>query len=198
MHYVLYIVVALLITAFVLIVITPSNKDGKINKVFQCLHDFFNFKKMYITIVLKAIVIFLTVFSIIYGFRLMFGFNFYGYHYNTFWQGLALMILGPVVVRLSYEVLWLSINAAIATIQIRDKLNGKEESKYSDFDDALNSAEKFGNKVYKETKKFSSEAIDAASKKINEMKENRQSKEENKSEENTEENSDDQNNTSEN
>ncbi len=196
-HY-LYIVVALLITAFVLIVITPSNKDGQLNKVFQCLHDFFNFKKMYIIIVLKAIVIFLTVLSIIYGFRLMFGFNVYGYHYNTFWQGLALLVLGPVVVRLSYEILWLSISAAIATIQIRDKMYGKEESKYSDFDEELNSAEKFGNKVYKETKKFSSEAIDAASKKINEMKENKQNKEENKAEDNVEDQSNDQDSTSEN
>lgn len=181
MEIVIYVVLAILISLFILIVITPANKNGKLNKVFQGLHDFFNFKKIYIIIILKALIIFLTVLSVIVGFRMLFGFRIYGYHYNTFGYGLLLIILGPFVIRIAYELLWLTINSAQAVIQIRDKMYDRKESYFdTNFDEQLNAAEKFGNKVYKDTKKFSSDAFDAANKKINEMKENKQNKQENK------------------
>ena len=38
-------VVAILLTLFVVVVIVPTKKDGKLNKFFQIVHNFFNFKK---------------------------------------------------------------------------------------------------------------------------------------------------------
>lgn len=178
MNYIILGLISLVLTLFILIVITPTNKDGKLNKVFQFLHNFFNFKKLYITLIIKVIVIFCTVLSVVVGFRLLFGISYYGYYkVDTFWYGLLLIIFGPISVRLSYEILWLSITSAQAIIQIRDKMFDKKETAFeTDFDDELNAAEKFGNKVYESTKKFSSEAIEAAGKKINEYKESKQNK----------------------
>ncbi|MDO4378375.1 MAG: hypothetical protein Q4C64_04390 [Erysipelotrichia bacterium] len=180
----LYVFLTLLITVFILVVITPTNKDGKLNKFFQLLHNFFNFKKIYIIFIIKAIVVFLTVFSVVFGIRLMFGIGRPGYYYvSTFWYGLGLLVLGPIAVRISYETLWLAISSALATIQIRDKLYNKNNTHVeSNFDEQMNAAERFGNKVYEKTKKFSDEAIEAAGKKINELKENKQNKEDDKPE----------------
>lgn len=187
MNYIILGLISLVLTLFILIVITPTNKDGKLNKVFQFLHNFFNFKKLYITLIIKAIVIFCTVLSVVVGIRLLFGISYYGYYkVNTFWYGLLLIVFGPISVRLSYEILWLTITSAQAIIQIRDKMFDKKETAFeTDFDDELNAAEKFGNKVYESTKKFSSEAIEAAGKKINEYKESKQNKDTDSKEDNS-------------
>lgn len=172
--------VALILTVFVLVVITPTNKDGKLNKFFQAIHNFFNFKKMYITLLIKAVTIFVTTLSIIVGVRLLFGIRYYNYNLNTFWIGLLLIVVVPIVIRLSYELLWLAISSMQAVIQIRDKMYDKKDNRFdNDFDQELNSAEDFGNKVYQSAKKFSSEAVDAAKDKLNEMKENKEAKSEN-------------------
>ena len=143
-------VVAILLTLFVVVVIVPTNKDGKLNKFFQIVHNFFNFKKMYLSLALKIIYIFLTIFSILYGIRLLFGYSIYGYYISTFWYGLAAIIASPILLRLSFEMLWLLISAAQSVIQIRDKMLEKESKSFDEnFDDVLNATEKFSGKVWR-------------------------------------------------
>ena len=172
-------VVAILLTLFVVVVIVPTNKDGKLNKFFQIVHNFFNFKKMYLSLALKIIYIFLTIFSILYGIRLLFGYSIYGYYVSTFWYGLAVIIASPILLRLSFEMLWLLISAAQSVIQIRDKMLEKESKSFDEnFDDVLNATEKFSGKVFNKAKEFSKDALEAAGNKINEMKKaNKQSEE---------------------
>ncbi|MGN1398505.1 MAG: hypothetical protein ACI4WG_00685 [Erysipelotrichaceae bacterium] len=164
-------VIALLLTLFVVVVITPSNKDGKLNKFFQAVHDFFNFKKMYLTLVIKFVYIFLNFFAVLVGIRLLFGVKYYGHYVSTFWHGLFLIVVSPLLLRLIYEFILLIITAAQSIIQIRDKMLKKETEKLNDdFDKALNATEDFSEKVINKAKELSQDALQAAGNKIDEMK----------------------------
>ncbi len=127
--------VALTIAATILlyIFVIPEKKRNSLPKIGVVLHDIFTFKTLYIEKVLRFIYTVATVFCIIAGFLLLFGFVSYDYGYGysyTQWfggYGILLMVVGPIALRLTYESLMMFILLVKNTIQINNKLGVKED-----------------------------------------------------------------------
>lgn len=123
------IVLAVAATIFICVRVLPKKYDGRPNSKFlQFLHDFFNFKTFYIEALTKFIFVLLTCLCIFVGFLLMFGkFEYYGYFGMTFTQstflyGLGIMLLGPLVLRVTYEFVMMAILLVQNVIDINRKM----------------------------------------------------------------------------
>ncbi len=124
------------VCAFIFVV---PEKNGKRKKIMQILHDLVNFKTLIIEKVLQATYIFATAFCVISGFCMLFWFETYRYSYygsrHTQWHGLEgilLMVVGPIAVRLAYEVLLMAIIAVKNIIQINSKLKNQNGGEVAD------------------------------------------------------------------
>ena len=118
------ILLAVAATIVLYIKVMPKKYDGKLeNKFLQFLHDFFHFKTFYIVL--------LTCACIFVGFLLLFGkIEYYGYfgatfEQSTFLYGLGLMILGPLVLRVTYEFVMMAILLVQNVIAINRKLKAQ-------------------------------------------------------------------------
>ena len=121
-------VLAIAGTVLAFIFILPEKNRASLNKFFRVVADVFNFKVLFIEKILKALYIFLTLFCIVCGFFMLFS----GERTSSFWgegsfqsfalQGLLLMILGPIVVRIVYELLMLTIIMVQNVISINKKM----------------------------------------------------------------------------
>lgn len=123
------IVLAVAATVFICVRVLPKKYDGRLNSKFlQFFHDFFNFKTFYIEALTKFIFVLLTCLCIFVGFLLMFGkFEYYGYFGMTFTQstflyGLGIMLLGPLVLRVTYEFVMMAILLVQNVIDINRKM----------------------------------------------------------------------------
>lgn len=123
------IVLAVAATIFICVRVLPKKYDGRLDSKFlQFLHDFFNFKTFYIEALTKFIFVLLTCLCIFVGFLLMFGkFEYYGYFGMTFTQstflyGLGIMLLGPLVLRVTYEFVMMAILLVQNVIDINCKM----------------------------------------------------------------------------
>ena len=123
------ILLAIAATIVLYIKVMPKRYDGKLgNKFLQFLHDFFNFKTFYIEALTKFVFVLLTCACIFVGFLLLFGkIEYYGYfgatfEHSTFLYGLGLMILGPLVLRVTYEFVMMAILLVQNVISINRKM----------------------------------------------------------------------------
>ena len=121
---ILGLIAAIILTIVTYVLIMPASKNGKLNKFCQFLHNFFNFKKIYLESVLKFFYVLNTIGCVTMGFFLLFGqVKIYRYSKSTFLTGLLLMILGPIFTRLFYEILMLTIIQVKNIIEINNKIN---------------------------------------------------------------------------
>lgn len=141
------IVLAVAATVFICVRVLPKKYDGRLSSKFlQFLHDFFNFKTFYIEALTKFIFVLLTCLCIFVGFLLMFGkFEYYGYFGMTFTQstflyGLGIMLLGPLVLRVTYEFVMMAILLVQNVIDINRKMKASAANAAS-FAPADNEAE---------------------------------------------------------
>lgn len=105
--------------------VLPRKYNGKLeNKFLQGMHDYFHFKKLYIEDIMKFLFTLATVLCVGIGFFMLFSVTrgFYTTHSN-FLTGLLLMVLGPVVLRLSYEMVMMTILAVRNVIDINNKMD---------------------------------------------------------------------------
>lgn len=123
------IVLAVAATIFICVRVLPKKYDGRLDSKFlQFMHDFFNFKTFYIEALTKFIFVLLTCLCIFVGFLLIFGkFEYYGYFGMTFTQstflyGLGIMLLGPLVLRVTYEFVMMAILLVQNVIDINRKM----------------------------------------------------------------------------
>lgn len=124
---------AIIATVLIMILVTPESKRNTLNKFFQVLADIFNFKSLLIEKILKCLYILSTLFCLFTGFFMLFsGYSYDFGFYSTGFQsaaleGLLLMILGPIIVRIVYEGMMLTIIIVKNIIQINNKMpaNGK-------------------------------------------------------------------------
>ena len=125
------------IAAFIMIV--PDKKRPTLNKFFKWLHDFFNFKSLWLEKILKFLYINATLSCIAVGFFMLFsGYESYSYssyssHSHSSFQsfagyGVLLMFLGPVIVRIFYEFLMLIILLVKNATDINNKLVAQDGS----------------------------------------------------------------------
>jgi len=118
------------ITAFILII--PEKKKAGLNKFLLFLHDLFNFKTLWLEAILRAMYVFSTLFCIGGGFFMLFSWkiqwDWYGNRISGKWNGLsglAMLILGPIIVRIAYEGVMMMILLVKNTIEINKKLGSK-------------------------------------------------------------------------
>ena len=105
--------------------VLPAAKDGSFEKpVYQLLHDYFHFKKLYLEDVLRALFVLGTAMCVGVGAFLLLGYTGYGYYkVSTFLPGLMTLVLGPVALRLTYEGIMMFLLLVKNTIEINNKLS---------------------------------------------------------------------------
>lgn len=128
---------AIAATVLAFIFILPEKRANSSNKFVAALHDLLNFKHLLIEKILKALYIFSTAFTLIYGFFSIFSFqriphysyDYYGYtsevYYETEWTGyigLLTMILGPIIIRIMYEFIMMFVTLVQNSSDINRKM----------------------------------------------------------------------------
>ena len=126
------VIAAIAATVLAFIFIVPEKKYGKLNKFGQFLHRTLNFKYLIIEKILQALYIFNTALVILLGFFMLFvftpGYSYYGYSVRGTWlggYGLLMMILGPIIVRITYEFIMMAILLIKNVISINNKLKNQ-------------------------------------------------------------------------
>ena len=133
---ILGVIAALTCTILAFIFIVPEKRRAQLPKFWKAIHDLFNFKYLVLEAVLKFMYVLATLSCIGIGFFLLFSGYSYGYGFyggggfqSLALEGLIVMIAGPILVRLSYEMMMMFIILVKNTIQINKKLSkdGKQE-----------------------------------------------------------------------
>lgn len=123
------VILAIAATVLAFIFLVPDKKREKLNKFGKFLHDTMNFKYLIIEKILQALYIFFTAFVILYGFFMLFVVT-DGYFGGT-WMGgygILLMIFGPIVIRVIYELLMMFILLVKNVIKINNKLKNQNDA----------------------------------------------------------------------
>lgn len=112
--------IAATVLAFVFIV--PEKRREKLNAFGRFLHDTCNFKYLVVEKLLQALYIFSTALIILNGFFLLFQ-SVYGHWLGGY--GILLMVVGPIVLRLIYELLMMVVLLVKNVIGINNKLKNQ-------------------------------------------------------------------------
>ena len=150
---------AAIVAAMVLLYfkVLPQRLDGTFtNRYLQMIHDYFNFKKLYIESVLKFLFTLATVICVVLGsvgllqalvdlvgglidMVRYFGLEYFPYLLGDFMLSILgsvlLAVLGPVVLRLVYEGTMMLILMVKNVIEINGKIKAPEEGPAAEADD---------------------------------------------------------------
>lgn len=111
------IVLAVVATVAICILVMPKSKREQLTGFLAKLHDIVNFKSLIIEKILKVLYVFFSCAAILVGFFEIFA-------GVPFLLCLAIIVLGPIVIRLIYEGLMLFIICVQNVIEINKKLDG--------------------------------------------------------------------------
>lgn len=117
-------VLAIVATVLAFIFIVPAKRRDKMGKFGKFLHDTCNFRYLIIEKILQALYIFATALTILIGFFMLFCTDWNGWMGG---KGILLMILGPIGVRVTYELLMMAVLAVKNIISINSKLRNQNE-----------------------------------------------------------------------
>lgn len=126
-------VLALVATVLAFIFIVPEKKRPQLGAFGKFLHDTCNFKHLMVEKILQALYIFTTAATILFGVLMLFRTEYNYWTGERVWMGgigLLIIILGPIVIRLSYELMMMAILLLKNVISINRKLadqTGKDE-----------------------------------------------------------------------
>lgn len=115
-------ILAIVVTVLAFIFIVPEKRREKLNAFGKFLHDTCNFKYLVVEKILQALYIFATAVVILNGFFMLFTVV-YGQWLGGY--GILVMILGPIVIRLVYELLMMVIILIKNVISINNKLKNQ-------------------------------------------------------------------------
>ena len=127
---VIALVLAVVATVLAFILLVPEKRREKLNAFGKFLHDALNFKYLIVEKVLQALYIFATAFVILYGVLQLFNVQQSYWGGGATWmggRGLLLNIMGPIAVRLSYELIMLAVLVVKNVIAINNKLRNQNE-----------------------------------------------------------------------
>lgn len=122
------VILALVATVLLLILVVPEKRRAKLPKFFQIVHDICNFKGLLIEKVLKVLYVYSTIYVMFMGVLTWFSSGNFG---TNFLIGILMIVLGPIAIRLVYEVLLLGVILVKNVIQINNKLSGKTDDPFS-------------------------------------------------------------------
>lgn len=117
-------VLAIAATVLAFIFIVPAKRRDKMGKFGKFLHDTCNFKYLIVEKILQALYIFFTALVIFIGFFMLFCSDWSGWMGG---KGILIMILGPIAVRLSYELIMMAVLAVKNIIAINNKLRNQND-----------------------------------------------------------------------
>lgn len=118
-------VLALAATVLAFIFIVPEKKRPQLGAFGKFLHDTCNFKYLMVEKILQALYIFTTVAVIVFGVLMLFRTEYNYWTGERVWMGgigLLVIVLGPIAVRLSYELMMMAILLVKNVIAINRKL----------------------------------------------------------------------------
>lgn len=123
-------ILAVVATVLAFIFIVPEKRREKLNAMGKFLHDTFNFKYLIVEKILQALYIFFTSDMVILGFFMLFAApkDWYGDRHWLGGYGILIMILGPIVIRLVYELLMMAVLLVKNVISINNKLRNQNGS----------------------------------------------------------------------
>ena len=131
--YVLAVVSAVVATVLAFIFVLSDKKKDKLNPLGKLVRNICSFKTLILEKILQALYVFSTAFCILAGLFMMIGFDYCDG--QIVWHGgygLLLLILGPVVIRLVFELVMMFVLLVRNVIQINNKLKGNEDSDKED------------------------------------------------------------------
>ena len=114
------VIAGLVIGILACVLVLPVKRRQELNPFFKKVHDFVQFKYLWIESIIKVIYIITTCVVTLVGFLLLFG--------PTFLLGLLLMFTGVILNRLLYEGILIIILILRNTQQINDKMSGNGQS----------------------------------------------------------------------
>ena len=114
----LSLIISIILVISLYIFILPDTKRSSLNKGFLAIHDFLKIKRLMVESIFRFLYVFFVVSSIVSGFLLLF---------KSFGRGLTLMILGPIICRIIFELLLMSILLVKNVMEINNHLKGIDE-----------------------------------------------------------------------
>ena len=119
------VVLAIAATVLAFIFIVPEKRREKLNAFGKFLHDLCSFKFLVVEKILQALYIFSTAFIVLYGVLQLFNVQRDYWTGASRWMGgtgLLCIIVGPIAIRLSYELMMMAILLVKNVISINRKL----------------------------------------------------------------------------
>lgn len=119
------VVLAIAATVLAFIFIVPEKRREKLNAFGKFLHDLCSFKFLVVEKILQALYIFSTAFIVLYGVLQLFNVQRDYWTGASRWMGgtgLLCIIVGPIAVRLSYELMMMAVLLVKNVISINRKL----------------------------------------------------------------------------
>lgn len=122
-------------TVLIFIFILPGDKRANLPTFGKWIHDFLNFKSFIVEAVLKFLYILSTLFVVLYGVFTLFTENYLGQ--SNALQGVLMIVVGPLAVRLAFELLMLLILLTKNVMSINRRLSGNEDGTEMEFKPGL-------------------------------------------------------------
>ena len=113
-------VLAVALTALLVVLVLPKEKDGHLPSVFQMLYDLFSPKTLVMEKLLQILYVFLTCLAVLYGIVVFFSGFFSGF--QNLALGLVILAVGPILLRVGYELILLLVMQVKTTREIHQKL----------------------------------------------------------------------------
>ena len=133
-------VLALVATVLAFIYIVPEERREKMGSFGKFLHDTCNFKYLMVEKILQALYIFSTAAVILFGVLMLFRTEYNYWTDSRIWMGgygLLIIILGPIAIRLSYELMMMAIPSCGMLISAVHKEHGEEKVNLMLIDDSV-------------------------------------------------------------
>ena len=118
-------VLAVALTALLVVLVLPKEKDGHLPSVFQMLYDLFSPKTLVMEKLLQILYVFLTCLAVLYGIVVFFSGFFSGF--QNLALGLVILAVGPILLRVGYELILLLVMQVKTTREIHQKLTQMTE-----------------------------------------------------------------------
>ena len=119
------VVLAIAATVLAFIFVVPEKRREKLNAFGKFLHDLCTFKFLVVEKILQALYIFSTAFIVLYGVLQLFNVQRDYWTGASRWMGgtgLLCIIVGPIAIRLSYELMMMAVLLVKNVISINRKL----------------------------------------------------------------------------
>ena len=120
-------VLAVALTALLVVLVLPKEKDGHLPSVFQMLYDLFTPKTLVMEKLLQILYVFLTCLAVLYGIVVFFSGFFSGF--QNLALGLVILAVGPILLRVGYELILLLVMQVKTTREIHQKLTQMTEER---------------------------------------------------------------------